>query len=51
MMIDGASVSQVWSDGALEPLIIHSLVLVVVGLAAFGWCERLARRKGTLGQY
>ncbi len=51
MMIDGASVSQVWSDGGLEPLIIHSLVLVGVGLAAFGWCERLARRKGTLGQY
>lgn len=51
VMIDGLSLAQTWETGALGALINHSLVFVVMGLLGFRYCENLARRRGTLGQY
>jgi len=51
VMIDEMTVAETWASGSLLALIIHSAVYVVIGLIAFEWCQVLARRRGTLGQY
>jgi ABC-2 type transport system permease protein len=49
--IDGASLADVWADGSLVFLLAHSVLFLIFGLFIFGYCERIARRQGTLGQY
>jgi ABC-2 type transport system permease protein len=49
--LDGLSLHEVWTDGSLILLIAHSLVFLILGWLVFVWCERVARRRGTLGQY
>lgn len=51
VMVDGQSLGQVWADGTLLLLILNSTVFLVFGWLVFRWCERIARRRGTLGQY
>jgi ABC-2 type transport system permease protein len=49
--IDGASLADVWADGTLIYLVAHSGIFLLLGLFIFGYCEKIARRQGTLGQY
>mgnify|MGYP001213466073 CR=1 FL=1 len=49
--LDGASLADVWADGSLVFLVAHSGLFLLFGLLFFGYCERVARRQGTLGQY
>lgn len=51
VVLDGESLATAWTDGGLAPLALHSLLLLAGGALVFAWCERVARRQGTLGQY
>jgi ABC-2 type transport system permease protein len=51
VIIDGRSLADVWNDGSLVWLIIHSSVYFVGGWIVLKWCERIAKQQGTLGQY
>ena len=48
---DGMTLAQVWSDGTLVFLAVHSVFFLVAGWLVFRWCEDVARRRGTLGYY
>jgi ABC-2 type transport system permease protein len=45
------SLSRLWHDGTLVALGLHSAAYLVSGWLVFKWCERYARRHGTLGHY
>ena len=49
--IDGTPLAPLWHDGTLIALTLHSAVYLVAGWMMFRWCERYARRQGTLGHY
>ena len=51
VVLDGRSLGDVWSDGSLVSLVIHSALLLLVGLAVFIYLEGVAKTRGTLGQY
>jgi ABC-2 type transport system permease protein len=51
VVLDGASLFQVWQDGSLPWLLIHSTVYFMIGWFFFRWCEGKARQQGALGQY
>jgi ABC-2 type transport system permease protein len=51
VLLDDQSLADVWADGGLVILTLHSLAFFVVGLMVFEWCEGIAIRKGSLGQY
>jgi ABC-2 type transport system permease protein len=40
-----------WQDGSLIGLVIHSAIYLVVGWLIFSACERVAKNRGSLGQY
>jgi ABC-2 type transport system permease protein len=45
------SLGQLWAEGSLVWLALHSVVVFLGGWAVFRWCEQIARRQGSLGQY
>lgn len=49
--LGGRSLADVWASGDLMLLMLHSAASFVIGWLVFSWCERVARRRGTLGQY
>ena len=51
VMLDGESLATAWNSGSLGWLMLHSAVALAVGVAVFFWCERVARQRGTIGQY
>lgn len=51
VLLDGASLADVWHDGSLVGLVLHSSLFFATGWFFFHWCEIYARRRGTLGQY
>lgn len=51
IMLDGQSLAEVWADGSLVLLVAHSLVFFIGGWIIFNWCQNIAKRAGTLGQY
>lgn len=51
VILDGTSLAESWAEGSLAWLTLHSLVLFVGGWLVFRWCEQIARRQGSLGQY
>lgn len=51
VLLDKQSLAAVWTDGSLVWLIVHSVLFLFGGWTIFKWCERTARRRGTLGQY
>lgn len=51
VVLEDASLLDVWSDGSLVWLLLHSLLYFTVGWVVFSLCERKARRDGLLGQY
>ena len=50
-VIDHQPLSRLWDDGTLPGLALHSAVYLFAGWLTFTWCERYARRHGTLGHY
>jgi len=51
IMQHGESLASVWNDQSLVWLIVHSGIYLCVGWAVFKWCEKIAKRQGTLSQY
>ncbi len=51
VVLDDLSLTSVWQDGSLVWLIAHSAIFLIVGWGVFLWGERVARRRGLLGQY
>ncbi len=51
VLLNNATLIEVWNNGSLPLLIVHSTAYLVAGLAVLQWCKRVARRQGILGQY
>ena len=50
-LLDGVSLGTLAGDGTLLWLVGSAAAYLVLGIAVFRWCERMAKRRGTLGQY
>ncbi len=51
VVLDGMSLSELAADGTLGILTLHSVAFFMLGWFIFAYCERIARRRGSLGQY
>lgn len=51
VVLNGQSLSSSWSDESLVWLLVHSTIYVCAGWIIFKWCERFARKQGSLSQY
>jgi len=51
VILDGQSLVSAWQDGSLVWLVAHSAIYLVVGWLLFSYCERVAKERGSLGQY
>ena len=51
VVVDGMSLTAVWQDGSMVFLAVQSLVFLAVGWILFNVGERVAKQRGTLGQY
>ena len=49
--LKGQSLRDVWINGSIIWLIIHSSLYFCAGWFVFKWCERIAKQRGSLGQY
>jgi hypothetical protein len=49
--LGGQSLAAAWSSGSLIWLAVHSVALFTGGWVLFGFCERVAKQQGSLGQY
>ncbi|PSL01648.1 ABC-2 family transporter [Haloactinopolyspora alba] len=50
LFTDG-SVTEPWGMGGLVPLLVVTFSYLAAGIVAFGFGERVAKRRGTLGRY
>ncbi len=50
-LLGGVSLGTLAGDGTLLWLLGSAAAYLVLGIIIFRWCERIARRRGTLGQY
>ncbi len=50
-LLDGVSLVSLATDGTLVWLVGTAAAYLVLGIAIFRWCERITKRRGTLGQY
>ena len=51
ILLDGVSLQTLANDGTLWWLVGSAATYLTLGIVIFRWCERIAKRKGTLGQY
>ena len=51
VVIDDMPLTAVWEDGSMVFLAVQSVLYLVAGWALFNVGERVAKRRGTLGQY
>ncbi len=51
VVLDNLSLASVWHDGSLMWLTAHTAFFLLAGWGAFLWGERVARKRGLLGQY
>jgi len=51
VLLRGDSLASTWQNGSLFWLVVHSALYLTIGLLVFKWCEKIAKRQGTLGQY
>jgi ABC-2 type transport system permease protein len=51
VVLGGQSLASVWADRSLIWLIAHSVLFFLAGWLVFVFCERAAKRQGSLGQY
>jgi len=49
--LNGQSLATTWANGSLLWLIVHSAIYLSTGWIIFKWCERIAKRQGSLSQY
>ena len=45
------SLGELWADGAIPWLIAHSALYFALGWLVYKWCESIAKRQVSLGQY
>jgi ABC-2 type transport system permease protein len=50
-LLDGVSLGTLANDGTLLWLVGSAAAYLVLGIVIFRWCERIAKRRGTLRQY
>jgi ABC-2 type transport system permease protein len=50
-LLEGISLGRLSGDGTLLWLVGSAAAYLALGIVIFRWCERIAKRKGTLGQY
>ena len=51
ILLEGISLGTLAGDGTLLWLVGNAAAYLALGIAIFRWCERIARQRGTLGQY
>jgi len=51
LLLEGVSLGSLATDGTLLWLVGNAVAYLVLGIVIFRWCERIAKRRGTLGQY
>ena len=51
ILLDGVSLGQLSGDGTLWWGLCSAVAYLALGIGIFRWCERIAKRRGTLGQY
>ncbi len=51
ILLEGISLGTLAGDGTLLWLVGSAAAYLALGIAIFHWCERIAKRRGTLGQY
>ncbi len=51
VVVDGASLAAVWQDGSMVFLAVQSAVYLLAGWVLFNVGERIAKQRGSLGQY
>ncbi len=51
LLLEGISLGTLASDGTLLWLVGSAAAYLALGIVIFRWCERIAKRRGTLGQY
>jgi ABC-2 type transport system permease protein len=51
VLIQKVSLPDVWNNGSLPLLMIHSTIYLIGGWIVWRWCTRVAKEKGILGQY
>jgi ABC-2 type transport system permease protein len=51
VILNGQPLGAAWADGSLVLLLVHSVLFFIAGWLVYRWCERVAKRKGSLGQY
>jgi ABC-2 type transport system permease protein len=51
VILDGQSLASAWANGSLIWLTINSIIYLCSGWLIFKWCERIARRQGSLSHY
>jgi ABC-2 type transport system permease protein len=49
--LEGRTLLDTWQDGSLPALIANSTLYLLIGLGVFTMCERIAKDRGSLGQY
>ena len=49
--LNNLTLAAVWANGLLPLLVLHSLIWFILGLSLYLVAERIARRKGLLGQF
>jgi hypothetical protein len=50
-MLDGVSFVPVCLDGSMLLLLLNTFIYLLGGWLIFQWCDRIARRRGSVGQY
>jgi len=51
IIFEGKTLANTWQDGSLVGLAINSILYLLIGWTIFFLCERLAKNRGSLGQY
>jgi ABC-2 type transport system permease protein len=51
IILDGKSLAATWREGSLVELTVNSVIYFAVGWLFFAVCERVAKNRGSLGQY
>jgi len=51
VVLDDVSLLSAWQDGSLMWLVVHSSLYFILGWIIFSYCETIAKRHGSLGQY
>jgi ABC-2 type transport system permease protein len=51
VVFDRLSLADVWTNGGLPWLAVHSALYFILGWVFYSYCESVAKRQGSLGQY